>query len=314
MIEGAPIVVEQQCLVASADKHLYCLDVATGKELWKSKVGICRASPAVQGKRVVIGNINGEVFCLDRTSGEQVWKYEAVGGEIASGCNFHGSNVLVAAQGMPLTCLNDQGKVLWTFEIDGGSNGTPTVDGDTVFASGCDALFHVIDAKTGKEIWSVEVPGQSASTTAVCDGVAYLGTVTNQVIAIDLKSKTKLWEFEARRKPQAFYSSCAVADDLVVVGCRDRKIYALDRKTGAERWSYITEGSVDASPAIVGQRVFVGCLSLTGEFYVLNLKDGKQLQEITLDSAVTGSTAVGPKCVLVGTEKGTVYCFGAKTQ
>jgi len=45
---------------------------------------------------------------------------------------------------------------------------------------------------------------------------------------------------------------------------------------------------------------------------VLDLKTGKKLQEMTLDSSVTGSVAVGPDCILVGTEKGVVYCLGKK--
>jgi outer membrane protein assembly factor BamB len=68
---------------------------------------------------------------------------------------------------------------------------------------------------------------------------------------------------------------------------------------------------VDPSPAVAGGRVYVGCLSTTGEFYVLDLATGKQVQQLTLDSAVTGSAAVAAGCVFVGTEKGTVYCLGA---
>jgi outer membrane protein assembly factor BamB len=69
---------------------------------------------------------------------------------------------------------------------------------------------------------------------------------------------------------------------------------------------------VDGSPVVVGNRVYVGCLSSTGEFYVLDLASGKEVQQITLDGAVTGSVAVGPDCVVVGTERGTVYCLGKK--
>ena len=63
---------------------------------------------------------------------------------------------------------------------------------------------------------------------------------------------------------------------------------------------------------IVGDRVYIGCQSSTAEFYVLDLKTGKKLQELTLDSSVTGSVAVGPDCILVGTEKGVLYCLGKK--
>ena len=45
---------------------------------------------------------------------------------------------------------------------------------------------------------------------------------------------------------------------------------------------------------------------------LLNGKTGKKIQELNLDSAVTGSVGVGPDCLLVGTDKGTLYCLGKK--
>src|SRR4051794_12700174 len=48
-IEGAPAVVGGVAYVASADKFLYAVDLATGKEKWKQKLGSpLKASPAVK--------------------------------------------------------------------------------------------------------------------------------------------------------------------------------------------------------------------------------------------------------------------------
>ena len=310
MIAGAPAIAGDVIYVASMDRHLYAINATTGKELWKQKLGMMKGSPLIHEGKIYVGNIDGKVYCRDAKTGEAVWMFDNESGEIASGLNIHGTNILVAAQGMPVTCLNEKGDKAWTFDIDGGSNGTPTVSGDVCFASGCDSHFHAIDAKTGNGLWKLELPGQAAATPCVKDGVAYIGTVTNQVVAIDLKSKEKIWQFEAAKKAQPFYSSAAIAGDVVILGSRDRKVYGLNRKTGKEIWNFITEGAVDSSPVVVGQRVYVGCQSLTGEFYVLDVKSGKQLQEVTLDSAVTGSVAVGKDYILVGTEKGTLYCLG----
>jgi outer membrane protein assembly factor BamB len=69
---------------------------------------------------------------------------------------------------------------------------------------------------------------------------------------------------------------------------------------------------VDASPVVVGERVYVGSLSRDALFYVLDLKTGRKVQEVEVDGPVSGSVAVGPDCVLVGTDRGTLYCLGAK--
>mgnify|MGYP001806560892 CR=1 FL=1 len=312
-VEGAPAVVDGVAYIASTDKHLYAVDLKTGKEKWKAKLKIMKASPCVKGDRVYVGDVEGNVYCVDAKTGGQKWQYTPEsGGEIVSGCNLHGDNILVAAQGMPVTCLNPKGEKVWEFAIDGGSNGCPTVSGDVVFASGCDSRFHALDAKTGKELWAIDIPGQAAATVAVSDDVAYVGTVTNQVLAIDLKAKKVLWEFESKVKPQAFYSSAALTDELVILGSRDQKVYALDRKTGQPHWTFVTEGMVDPSPVVADGKVYVGCLSQTAEFYALDVKTGKKLLELNMDGAACGSPAVAGDCLLVGTEKGRVYCLGKK--
>ena len=47
-IEGAPAVVGGVVYVGSFDKHLYAIDLATGKEKWKAKLGHLKASPSVR--------------------------------------------------------------------------------------------------------------------------------------------------------------------------------------------------------------------------------------------------------------------------
>jgi outer membrane protein assembly factor BamB len=310
-VEAAPAVVNSVVYVSSLDKYLYALDLATGREKWKVLLGASKASPCVKGDRVYVGDLDGNVYCVKAATGEKVWTFET-GGEITSGCNFHGDNVLIGSHDSTLYCLSPDGKKLWEVKTEGPVNGSPVVVGDTTFVAGCDQILHVLDAKTGQEVGTVDLNGQAAATAAVLGDFAYVGTMTNQVVAVDLKKKAIAWAFEARKQQQPFYASAAVTDEVVVAGSRDRKVYGLDRKTGRDIWSVVTEGPVDASPVVVGNRVYVGCLSGDGEFYVLDLKSGKQVQLIHLDSAVGGSVAVGPDCILVGTEKGTVYCLGAK--
>lgn len=310
-VESAPAIVGGVVYVASMDKHLYAIDLATGKAKWKSALsGPTKASPAVRDGKVYVGDSNGKLFCLNAADGKPVWTFE-VEGMIGSGVNFYADTVLVGSQDLPLYCVGPDGKKRWEFAIDGGSNGTPAVAEGKVFASGCDSLMHVIDAVTGKEVGSVDLGGQAAGSTAIVGDRAYVGTMTNQVLALDWKQLKSVWQFEPRRRAQPFYASAAVTDSLVVIGSRDKKVYALDRSTGSEAWSFITEGMVDASPVVAGNRVYVGALSSGGEFYVLDLNTGRQVQVLDLEGAVPGSAAVGSDCVVVGTEKGAVYCLGA---
>lgn len=270
-----------------------------------------KASPCVKGDRLYVGNLDGMFYCLKAADGSKVWEFET-GGEIMAGCNFHGTNVLIGSHDSTLYCLNADGKKVWDVKTEGPVNGSPAVVGDLTFVAGCDSVFHILDARTGKELGSVELGGQAAATAAVAGDFAYVGTMENTVVAVDLKKKEKAWSFTPLVRQQPFFASAAVTSDLVVAGSRDKNVYGLDPKTGKRVWSFVTLGQVDASPVIVGGRVYVGCLSDGGEFYVLDLKTGKKIQEVALDSAVSGSVAVGPDCIVVGTDKGTVYCLGKK--
>jgi outer membrane protein assembly factor BamB len=310
-IEGAPAIVGGTVYVASLDKHLYAIDLSTGKQKWKVKLGAMKASPSVKGDRVYVGDLDGKFYCLKTADGSKLWEFETMG-EIAAGCNFHGNNILIGSHDATLYCLDPDGKKLWEVKTDGPVNGAAAVIGDVTFVAGCDSIMHILDAKTGKELGTVDLGGQAAATAAVVDDFAYVGTMANTVVAVDLKKKEKAWTFEAAVRQQPFYSSAAASSDMVVACSRDKKVYGLDPKSGKQVWSVTTEGQVDASPVIVGGKVYVGCLNDGGEFYVLDLKSGKKLQQIDLDSAVSGSVAVGPDCIVVGTDKGTVYCLGKK--
>ncbi|HXD86252.1 MAG TPA: PQQ-binding-like beta-propeller repeat protein [Urbifossiella sp.] len=310
-IEGAPAIAKGTVYIGSFDKHFYAIDLASGKQKWKTKLGHIKASPSYRGDKVYVGNLNGEFFCLNAADGKQLWKFET-GGEITSGCNFHGDNILIGSHDSTLYCLDSAGKKVWEVKTDGPVNGSPVVAGDVTFVAGCDSILHVLDAGSGKELGAVDLGGQAAATAAVQGDVAYVGTMANTVVAVDWKAKKKLWSFEPAQRSQPFYASAAVVDDLVIAGSRDQRIYALNRKTGAEVWSFAAEGMVDGSPVVVDNRVYAGCMSRDGNFYVLDLKSGKKLQELELDSAVVGSVSVGPDCLLVGTDKGMLYCLGTK--
>ncbi len=310
-VESAPAVADGVVYVASTDKNLYALDLATGKEKWHTLLGPMKAPPAVRGGRVYVGDSDGKFYAVEAATGKKLWTFET-NGEITAGANFFKDDVLIGSHDSVLYRLNPDGKKVWDFQIDGPVNGSAALVGDRTFVAGCDSVLHVVDVNTGKEVGTVELGGQAGATAAVAGDLVVVGTMTNQVVAIDWKKLQKVWDFEPKRRQQPFYASAAVTDKLVVAGSRDKKVYGLDRATGREVWNFVTEGMVDASPVVVGNRVYVGCLSGTGEFYVLDLATGKQVQLVTLDGAVTGSVAVGPDCILVGTDKGTVFCLGAK--
>lgn len=310
-IEGAPAIVNGVVYFGSMDENFYALDLKTGAEKWKVKLGPVKAPVSFRDGLLYVGDADGIFHCLEAANGKERWKF-TTDGEISSGANFAGETVLFGSGDENLYCLSvKEGKEVWKFKVAGGPvMGTPAVAGNRTFAAGCDSTLHILDVGTGKEVSSVELPGQVGASLAVVGDRAYFGTMTNQVLAVDWKKPAVVWQYESDKRQQPFFSSSAVTDSLVITGSRDKRVHALDRKGGQAVWTFPTEGKVDSSPVVVGNRVFAA--SLDGKLYVLDLAKGTELKKFDLGAGVLGSPAVGGGCLVVGTEKGVLYCLGAK--
>lgn len=311
VIEATAAVVEHTVYVGSLDEHLYALDLATGKEKWKTKLGGIKAPPSIRDGAVYVGSDDGVFHCVDAATGKERWKYET-GGEIMSGTNFAGQQLLFGSYSDDtLYCLSTAGKLLWQFKTQGPINGSPAVVGERTFVAGCDQALHVINTAKGTEISSIDLGAPAGATAAVSGDQLYVGTISsNAVLGIDWKKGQVVWTFESEKRQQPFYASAAVTDELVIAGSRDKHVYGLDRKTGKEVWSFATHGKVDSSPVVCGRRVYVG--SMDGNLYVLDLEKGTEIQKVSLGRGITASPAVAEGCLVIGTQEGMVYCLGTK--
>jgi outer membrane protein assembly factor BamB len=306
-IEGSVAVAGGVVYLPSMDEHLYAIDLLTGRAKWRYKSAPFKAAPVVRKDLVYAGDVDGGFHCVGAAKGDKKWVFDA-GGEIG-GANFFGDSILVSSHDEHLYCLTMEGKQSWKFKTDGPVYGAPAVADGKTFLVGCDSQLHVIDVAKGKELSSTALGGQTAATAAVVGDQLFVGTMKNEVRAIDWKKGAATWTFKPTRR-QAFYASAAVNEKLVVIGCRDGRVYALSRAGGKEEWSFPTGNKVDSSPVIAGSRVVAG--SLDRNLYVLDLASGKELQRLGLDGPVLASPVVVDGKVLIGTQKGTLYCLGAK--
>jgi outer membrane protein assembly factor BamB len=309
-IEAAAAIVDGVVYAGSFDEHLYALDLKTGKEKWKVKLGAIRVAPSYKDGSVYVGTEDGLFFRLDAATGQERWKFDT-DSEITSSANFVGDRVLFGASNSMLYCLDAGGKQVWKFRIEGGPvNGSPTVVGKRTFVGGCDSKLHIIDVDRGKEVAAVDLGGQTGATAAVAGDQVFIGTMQpGNVQAVNWKKAEVQWVYEPQRSGE-FYSSPAVTDKLVIVGNRDRHVYALGRTKGELVWEFPTRKRVDGSPVVVGERVFVG--SSDGHLYVLDLARGKELQKFELGRSIVASPAVAEGCLVIGTTDGVLYCLGKK--
>ena len=136
-----------------------------------------------------------------------------------------------------------------------------------------------LDATTGAVtgLWIFGTYDLVTTTPAVVDDTIYLGSDRGMVYAVEatLSSPTVLEQDESTDSSEGttfasnqqrwgvqtekyVLASPAVVGETVYVGNAGGVLYSLDTKTGKERWSFQTGGPIWSSPAVSGSVVYVG--------------------------------------------------------
>jgi eukaryotic-like serine/threonine-protein kinase len=322
-VVSTPVIRGGRVYVGTLVGYLLCLDLKTGKELWRyrsiestdeKEFASGFAAPiGIAGETVFAGDDQGMFHAVDAASGKKRWTFDAKG-EVVGGPTFLGDRVLFGSHDGKLFCLKQSdGSVVWTFETQGPVNGTPTLAGPYTFITGCDKpILRVVDTATGKQHAEVPLNELLIASAAVVDDILYFGTDAGSVIALDWKNKQRVWTYSVPNREQQIHSSPAILGNTLVIGSRDKHLHAIDRLTGKGLWTFATRAKIDGSPVIVGERVFFG--SADKFLYGVSLKDGKQVWKQSVGQSVAGSPAVAENCLVIGTEtsSGRILCFGAR--
>jgi alcohol dehydrogenase (cytochrome c) len=92
-------------------------------------------------------------------------------------------------------------------------------------------------------IFQTDMMESMETTPIVVNGVMYVTTSFDHVYALNARTGEHLWEFKPQLGPITTYCcgpnnrGVAVYDNMVYVATLDAKLYGLDAKTGAVKWS-----------------------------------------------------------------------------
>jgi outer membrane protein assembly factor BamB len=273
---------------------------------------------------VVVGDDAGVVRGLDCATGAVAWEH-ATDGEISGGPTLvaaaDGLRVLVGSQDASLTCLRlADGSVVWKHSIADQIRCSPTVArtpaGDRVFLAGCDGKLHVIDAGTGTEVATVPIDGPTGTTPASLAGRVFFGTEAGIFYAIDVAGAAIAWQARGAVPGQSYRSSAAVADGLVIVGCRGRAIEAFAAADGGRAWRAPMRGRVDAAPGVVAAaaanaepRLVAIVADATGRITALDAATGEPAWTFDAGGGFDAGAGVATGRVVIASADGRVWCF-----
>ena len=101
-----------------------------------------------------------------------------------------------------------------------------------------------------------------------------------------------------------------VVDDVIYIG-GDFMLLALDAHTGHRRWEIPTTGPVHTSPAVAGNKLYIGLQDW--RVLALDRHRGTTLWEFRMQNPVAGSAAVAQGMVYIGSMDGFLYALDAAT-
>jgi outer membrane protein assembly factor BamB len=320
-IENNPTIAGDTVYVSDAAGTLHALNLADGKPKWtyKSEGGFA-TTPLVMNGKVYLGDLDGLLHCISADTGKKLWTFDSEG-SIHSSANVTPDHKTIlfgndSAQVFALDAAT--GRKLWEGKGGDRINACPAVgpgvDGaGAAYFTGCDARLLALNLKDGSEKFAVDLGGLAPGSPAVLDDRIIAATGEGTVLALSLDGQKQLWKYEEVDQQSAmFYSSPAVSDGIIVLGCRDRQVHAIDAKTGKRVWALKTRGEVDATAAISAGRVYIP--SKDKRLYVLDLKTGKKLWDFVAKRAITAGPAIADGVIVFGDTAGNVFCLEPKNQ
>ncbi len=237
-LSGGPGAGDGVVAVGSLEGDVIALDAATGAEKWRAKVGNeVIAAPVIGQGMVFVRSNDGRVTAFDSASGERRWFWNhdlpslSVRGNdapvLGPGFVFVGNDdgtlsALAIADGRPLweqAVAAAEGRT----ELDrmADIDGTPVLDGTTLYATSYKQQTVAIDAPSGRPLWTNGSGGAGRAGVADPNGTVW---------GIDKASGGALWQQPALARRNL--TSAAVHGNYAVVGDYDGYLHWLKLDNG----------------------------------------------------------------------------------
>ena len=330
---ASPVIVGSRVFVfarSEDDEFVRCLNLETGKELWKSGSYSApyeagpgedqptaekrpRSTPTIAEGRVYTLGMSGVVACLEADSGKVVWRQQFAalpyGGQsplLADGkCIVHVGD---GKSGGVSAFEAKTGEIEWCFR-DGSSpsSGSPIlvdVAGERQIVMPTSRGLLGLSLRSGKKLWSVPTSGGSCTPVLHGDLVIAPAGDKEPLRALRIKksdqgiSVDEAW----RARGHLLYFSSPVVAGNSLYGMSVSKFghfFCMDAQTGELRWEGParfgqTEGGGNASIVRVGRTL----LCLTDRCRLIVLDAEAPTYQPIAEYQITDTSHLGPPCVL----------------
>ena len=264
-LSGGPGVGDGIVVVGSLEGDVVALDASNGSEKWKARVeNEVISAPAIGQGLVLVHSNDGRVSAFDENTGERRWFWN----HDAPALSVRGNDSPLLVPGLAFVGNDDgtlsslsltDGRLLWEQAVAEASgrndlermadvDGTPALDGITLYASSYKGETVSLDGPSGRVQWSAQSGGPGR--VGIGSDRVMVADANGTVWALDKSSGGVLWQQPglARRN----VAGTAVQGDYAVVGDFDGYLHWLKLSDGSFAARQRAGGdAIKAAPVVV---------------------------------------------------------------
>lgn len=236
------------------------------------------AAVAIVGDFVYAPALAGYLHCLNLKTGEEIWKYRSIDDP-------------------------DPKKFAPGFKA------APLVTATMIYIGDEDGVLHAIDRMTGKKVWVFASDAEIAGCVAQHDGKLLLASHDSFLYCLNLDG-TEAWKFQTNDRINC--SPAIEGSFTFLAGC-DEHLRVIDLLTGKEFRDMPLESFLIASPAVIGDLLYVG--THTGEIVCVDWRKGEFVWRYASARKMPfhASAAVTDDLVIVGGHDKSVHAVDRST-
>jgi outer membrane protein assembly factor BamB len=316
-LSGQAILAEAGSVYATFSGEIAAFDAASGRRQWtfQPEKGEAQSSaPVLDGGAVYLatgpvagGTARHKLYAVDAKTGSQRWLFTTAPVEgAAMSPAVSGAMVYLSAGGILYALDAATGRQRWSWRRGQflAPFGPPVFAHGRVYAGNLAGVVYAFHAGTGRRQWSVKCGNDFTSTAfssrpLVTRDVLYIAGQGGlaELYALNATTGEQKWKFNpaAPAAPNSgrAHSPVAVGSTLCLVSSTDgRKVYGLDRATGARRWQFTGPWKTVPEPPALGH----GMLLVSGDnnvLYGLDPATGAQRSRYPLIGNVVTAPATG---------------------
>lgn len=271
--------------------------------------------PVIVDNTLYIGSFDGAAYAFDVHTGKTKWRFQTGEGLTS------GPEIITA----PTGTLQDMIRAVMSAKRKGKRGkreivATPVVQDSTVYVGSKDHQFYAFDAATGQLKWSFGAASDIYDEAIFKDGQVYFSS-GNFIYSLDTKNGQQRWSFETLKGMHAAAKSRSSSIPVLRAGVvyatnwpfhqgdapHKSYLYAIDVRSGNEKWVFSVDGNDVSKPVTSGGLVFFSLYTdnpSLARLYAVDSRSGTMKWKFDAEKGLYYSRpVVGEKLVYFSTGK-----------